>query len=67
MANLLGTPIAVKTCEGLLSPDEHAEPPDAQIPYSSNLNNNSLESTFSKLILIFPGNLFFPLFHLYGY
>ena len=55
---LLGTPMAVKTCDGLLSPEEQAEPPEAQIPKLSNLNNNSSDSISSKLIFKLPGNLF---------
>ena len=57
-ANSLGKPIAVRTCDGLLSPEEQAEPPDAQMPISSSLYNSSVASWPSKLILIFPGNRF---------
>ena len=42
-AKSLGNPIAVKTCDGLLSPDEQAEPPDAQMLISSNWYNSSVE------------------------
>ena len=58
-AKFLGNPIAVSTCDGLSLPDEHAEPLDAQIPFSSNFNNNVSPSTPSNTKFAFPGSLKF--------
>ena len=51
-------PIAVNTCDGILSPDEHADPLDAHIPLLSNSNTNVAALISLKEILLFPGNLF---------
>ncbi len=48
-ASSLGKPMADSTCDGLLSPDEQAEPPDAHIPTASNFNSNSPEFILLKL------------------
>ena len=55
---LSGTLIACNTCEGFGIEEEHAEPLETQIPFSSNLKINSELFSPSKETLTFPGNLF---------
>ena len=52
----LVNPMAVKTCDGILLPEEQALPAYAHIPFSSNFINNSLPFTPLNDILLFPGN-----------
>lgn len=56
LASSFGTPIADNTCDGAVSPDEHADPPDAHIPTASNFNSNSPEFILLKHKLQFPGS-----------
>ena len=56
LASSFGTPMADNTCDGAVSPDEHADPPDAHIPTASNFNSNSPEFILLKHKLQFPGS-----------
>ena len=49
----------VSTCDGLVEPDEQAEPLEAQIPFSSNFKSNALPSTPKKEKFAFPGSLLY--------
>jgi hypothetical protein len=50
-----GVPIALRTRLGSKDPDVHADPDDAQMPYSFNLRSIASPSTYSKLIFVVFG------------
>ena len=54
---LSGKPIAFRTCDGSDEPEVHAEPLEAHIPFSSNLNSRAEPSINSNEKLAFPGSL----------
>lgn len=59
LANSYGSPIAINTCDGLEFPELQAEPDEAHIPFSSNLNKSVSASIPLNEKLQFPGSLFF--------